>query len=173
MEDYKEFDVFIASPQPQTDLNEMINIGDADEGVSNKDEAIQNSIIETTVRRSQRDTYPPRDLKFLTLLLILNMDCHGSHGPPAKFSPEALPLFFEGIHLILSRWTKLRLAVENEWGGWSSCQKLNEITLWIQLHMQKRTSRAKCGPAHGSPRKLSVKWSFSPVLPMPEMDRAP
>ncbi|XP_031493979.1 uncharacterized protein LOC116260041 [Nymphaea colorata] len=57
------------------------------------------------------------------------MDCHGSHGPPAKFSPEALPLFSEGIHLILSRWTALRLAVENEWGGRSSRQKFDNLVV--------------------------------------------
>ncbi|KAF3786144.1 Pre-rRNA-processing TSR2-like protein [Nymphaea thermarum] len=57
------------------------------------------------------------------------MDCHGSHGPPAKFSPEALPLFSEGIHLILSRWTALRLAVENEWGGRTSRQKFDNLVV--------------------------------------------
>ncbi|KAF3780242.1 Pre-rRNA-processing TSR2-like protein [Nymphaea thermarum] len=57
------------------------------------------------------------------------MDSHGSHGPPAKFSPEALPLFSEGIHLILSRWTALRLVVENEWGGQSSCQKFDNLVV--------------------------------------------
>ncbi|CAN6439737.1 unnamed protein product [Victoria cruziana] len=55
--------------------------------------------------------------------------CHGSHSPPAKLSPEALPLFSEGIHLILSRWTALRLAVENEWGGRSSHQKFDKLVM--------------------------------------------
>jgi len=36
---------------------------------------------------------------------------------------ESLNLFSEGISLVLSRWTALQMAVENQWGGRDSLQK--------------------------------------------------
>lgn len=41
----------------------------------------------------------------------------GADGPPPQLPPESAPLFSEGISLILSRWSALQMAVENEWGG--------------------------------------------------------
>ncbi|KAF3782593.1 Pre-rRNA-processing TSR2-like protein [Nymphaea thermarum] len=40
---------------------------------------------------------------------------------------ESLSLFAEAVHLILSRWTALRLAVHNEWGGGNSRQKSEQL----------------------------------------------
>ncbi|KAH9754352.1 pre-rrna-processing protein tsr2 [Citrus sinensis] len=41
----------------------------------------------------------------------------GAQGPPPQLSPESTPLFSEGISLVLSRWSALQMAIENEWGG--------------------------------------------------------
>ncbi|KAK9124234.1 hypothetical protein Sjap_013836 [Stephania japonica] len=43
--------------------------------------------------------------------------------PPLPLSRECIPLFYEGITLVLSRWTALQMAVENEWGGRDSRNK--------------------------------------------------
>ncbi|KAJ0014616.1 hypothetical protein Pint_20582 [Pistacia integerrima] len=40
-----------------------------------------------------------------------------SDGPPPPLPGESVALFKEGISLILSRWSALQMAVENEWGG--------------------------------------------------------
>ncbi|XP_043701356.1 pre-rRNA-processing protein TSR2 homolog isoform X2 [Telopea speciosissima] len=49
-------------------------------------------------------------------------------GPvPAQLSPEALSVFAEGISLLLSRWTSLQMAVQNEWGGRNSRQKSDQL----------------------------------------------
>ncbi|KAF5189260.1 hypothetical protein FRX31_021153, partial [Thalictrum thalictroides] len=34
-----------------------------------------------------------------------------------RLKPGNIPLLSEGISLILSRWTALQMAVQNEWGG--------------------------------------------------------
>ncbi|GLT30310.1 hypothetical protein SLA2020_051140 [Shorea laevis] len=40
-----------------------------------------------------------------------------------QLTAESVPLFQEGIGLLLSRWSVLQLAVQNEWGGRDSCRK--------------------------------------------------
>ncbi|CAN6461288.1 unnamed protein product [Victoria cruziana] len=40
---------------------------------------------------------------------------------------ESLSLFAEAVHLVLSRWAALRLAVQNEWGGGNSRQKYDQL----------------------------------------------
>ncbi|XP_031482757.1 uncharacterized protein LOC116252550 [Nymphaea colorata] len=40
---------------------------------------------------------------------------------------ESLSLFAEAVHLVLSGWTALRLAVHNEWGGGNSRQKYEQL----------------------------------------------
>ena len=59
-------------------------------------------------------------------------------GLPAHAEPlaaSARPLFEEGVRMLFSRWTALRLAVENEWGGPSSKDKeawlLHESINWF------------------------------------------
>ncbi|XP_035551291.1 pre-rRNA-processing protein TSR2-like [Juglans regia] len=52
-------------------------------------------------------------------------------GPPRALTAEALPAFREGIYLVLSRWSALRLAVENEWGGRDSHRKADQLALDI------------------------------------------
>ena len=47
--------------------------------------------------------------------------------PPKALSAEALPIFSEGIGLILSQWWALQMAVENEWGGRDSRLKADQI----------------------------------------------
>ncbi|CAK9318082.1 unnamed protein product [Citrullus colocynthis] len=48
---------------------------------------------------------------------------------------DAFPLFQEGIGLVLSRWSALQLAVENEWGGRDSRHKVellcSDIFTWF------------------------------------------
>lgn len=48
---------------------------------------------------------------------------------------DASPLFQEGIGLVLSRWSALQLAVENEWGGRDSRRKVellcSDIFTWF------------------------------------------
>ncbi|XVF57300.1 hypothetical protein PTKIN_Ptkin06aG0194200 [Pterospermum kingtungense] len=44
-----------------------------------------------------------------------------------KLAAESAPIFQEGIGLILSRWSALTAAVENEWGGRDSRDKANAI----------------------------------------------
>ncbi|KAL7137361.1 hypothetical protein ABFS83_10G086200 [Erythranthe nasuta] len=41
---------------------------------------------------------------------------------------EAAAQLQEGINLVLSRWTALRMAVENEWGGRTSAQKSQQFS---------------------------------------------
>ncbi|KAK9158434.1 hypothetical protein Scep_005008 [Stephania cephalantha] len=47
----------------------------------------------------------------------------GSDAPPPPLNRECIPLFLEGITLLLSQWTALQMAVENEWGGRDSRNK--------------------------------------------------
>ncbi|KAM0995047.1 hypothetical protein COP2_010743 [Malus domestica] len=44
-----------------------------------------------------------------------------------KLSAEAVAIFREGIGLVLSRWSALQLAVDNEWGGRGSRQKAEQL----------------------------------------------
>jgi pre-rRNA-processing protein TSR2 len=48
---------------------------------------------------------------------------------------QSRPQFEEGVRLILSRWTALELAVEQEWGGRQSIDKaedmLDELLAWF------------------------------------------
>ncbi|PPD69208.1 hypothetical protein GOBAR_DD33909 [Gossypium barbadense] len=44
-----------------------------------------------------------------------------------KLTAESAPVFQEGISLILTRWSALTAAVENEWGGRDSLGKANAI----------------------------------------------
>ncbi|KAL4200265.1 hypothetical protein AMTRI_Chr03g148850 [Amborella trichopoda] len=53
---------------------------------------------------------------------------NGVRGTPQSLSTEILSLFTEGISLILSRWTALQMAVENEWGGRTSRQKFQQLS---------------------------------------------
>ncbi|XP_078438405.1 uncharacterized protein LOC144708833 [Wolffia australiana] len=56
------------------------------------------------------------------------MDSTGSEPPcPQELSAEAIPLFIEGVSLVLSRWTALQLAVEDGWGGKDSRQKSKDL----------------------------------------------
>ncbi|XP_068311994.1 uncharacterized protein [Pyrus communis] len=47
--------------------------------------------------------------------------------PERKLSAEAGSVFQEGIGLVLSRWSALQLAVENEWGGRDSRRKAEQL----------------------------------------------
>ncbi|OMO96434.1 Pre-rRNA-processing protein TSR2 [Corchorus olitorius] len=48
-----------------------------------------------------------------------------------KLTAESAPIFQEGIGLILSRWSALTIAVENEWGGRKSRAKAD--LLWSDI----------------------------------------
>ncbi|KAF2298524.1 hypothetical protein GH714_023963 [Hevea brasiliensis] len=49
------------------------------------------------------------------------------NGPIKHLSADSLPLFQEGIFLVLSRWSALQLAVGNEWGGRGSAQLADQL----------------------------------------------
>ncbi|XP_010272871.1 PREDICTED: pre-rRNA-processing protein TSR2-like [Nelumbo nucifera] len=59
------------------------------------------------------------------------MDNGDKGDVPVQLSPEALSFLAEGISLVLSRWTALQVAIENEWGGRDSCQKSEQLALSI------------------------------------------
>lgn len=48
-------------------------------------------------------------------------------GSPRELTAEAMPIFREGVYLVLSRWSALRMAVENEWGGRDSHYKADQL----------------------------------------------
>lgn len=52
-----------------------------------------------------------------------------------QLSAEARTLFQEGISLVLSRWSSLQLAIENEWGGRNTREKAgklaSDIFIWF------------------------------------------
>ncbi|TYK31303.1 pre-rRNA-processing protein TSR2 [Cucumis melo var. makuwa] len=54
---------------------------------------------------------------------------------------DAFPLFQEGIGLVLSRWSALQLAVENEWGGRDSRRKVellcSDIFTWFAQNKEQ------------------------------------
>ncbi|KAK9086930.1 hypothetical protein Syun_029324 [Stephania yunnanensis] len=58
-----------------------------------------------------------------------------SNGGGAALKRECIPLFQEGITLVLSQWTALQMAVENEWGGRDSRNKsqilASDVCTWF------------------------------------------
>ncbi|WCJ18373.1 Pre-rRNA-processing protein TSR2 conserved region [Euphorbia peplus] len=52
-------------------------------------------------------------------------------GPTKQLPTESIPLFQEGIYLILSRWSALQLAIENEWAGRDSHLKAQDLATSI------------------------------------------
>ena len=48
-------------------------------------------------------------------------------GSTGQLQQQLRPVFEEGVKLVLSRWTALCLAVENEWGGRSSREKADQL----------------------------------------------
>ncbi|KAH7543195.1 hypothetical protein FEM48_Zijuj02G0158000 [Ziziphus jujuba var. spinosa] len=46
---------------------------------------------------------------------------------PKQLSAESQSIFREGIGLVLSQWSALRMAVENEWGGRDSRSKAEQL----------------------------------------------
>ncbi|KAI3869141.1 hypothetical protein MKX03_035384 [Papaver bracteatum] len=49
-----------------------------------------------------------------------------ANNPP--LTPQSLSAFSEGISLVLSRWTALQMAIQNEWGGRDSRQKSDQLS---------------------------------------------
>lgn len=47
--------------------------------------------------------------------------------PRPSLAPEWVPLLVEGVSLVLSRWTALQMAVQDEWGGRDSRRKADEF----------------------------------------------
>ncbi|KAF7805177.1 pre-rRNA-processing protein TSR2-like protein [Senna tora] len=46
---------------------------------------------------------------------------------PRRLQAECIPIFREGVGLLLYRWSSLRTAVENEWGGRDSHLKAQQL----------------------------------------------
>ncbi|KAK6911445.1 Pre-rRNA-processing protein TSR2 [Dillenia turbinata] len=59
------------------------------------------------------------------------MDSSALQSPPPPLSAETIPLFMEGVSLVLNGWTALQMAVVNEWGGRNSHQVANQLPLTI------------------------------------------
>ncbi|KAF3321707.1 pre-rRNA-processing protein TSR2 [Carex littledalei] len=57
---------------------------------------------------------------------------NGGGVAPQVLSGESAAIFSEGISLVLSRWTALQMAVENQWGGRESRGKADELFASIQ-----------------------------------------
>ncbi|KAF8392367.1 hypothetical protein HHK36_022709 [Tetracentron sinense] len=55
------------------------------------------------------------------------MDFVNGDHVPSQLTPEARSILGEGITLLLSRWTALQMAVENEWGGRDSRMKSEKL----------------------------------------------
>lgn len=51
----------------------------------------------------------------------------GGGGLPQQLPAVAVPIFKEGITLVLSRWSALEMAVVNEWGGRDSRGKSEKL----------------------------------------------
>jgi hypothetical protein len=90
----------------------------------------------------------------------------GSGAPAASPSPdmsalwrrvmsaEATAALEEGIRLCFNRWTALQLAVENEWGGRSSRQKVQKLqadVLTFFVH-----SRGESSHSYGNPFRTAM-----------------
>ncbi|XP_058093798.1 uncharacterized protein LOC131239900 [Magnolia sinica] len=61
----------------------------------------------------------------------------GTSGPPPSqqtHTAESLSMLSEGVWLVLSRWTALQMAVQNEWGGRDSRQKSDQLMSDIIAH---------------------------------------
>ncbi|XXG77163.1 hypothetical protein AAC387_Pa08g1370 [Persea americana] len=56
------------------------------------------------------------------------MDPSTDERSKARLSTESLSALSEGISLLLSRWTALQMAVQNEWGGRDSLQKSTQLS---------------------------------------------
>lgn len=69
---------------------------------------------------------------------------------------QCRPQFEEGVQLILSKWTALELAVEQEWGGRQSGDKaenmLDELLEWFDRKrgMPSLSPRASLSPLHAA-----------------------
>ncbi|MCL7034665.1 hypothetical protein MKW94_008668 [Papaver nudicaule] len=48
--------------------------------------------------------------------------------PPKQLSPQSLSAFYEGITLVLSKWTALQMSIQNEWGGRNTRQKAEQFS---------------------------------------------
>lgn len=56
-----------------------------------------------------------------------NTNGGGEAGLSQTLTAESLNLFSEGISLVLSRWTALQMAIENQWGGRDSREKSHDL----------------------------------------------
>ncbi|KAH0651586.1 hypothetical protein KY290_032519 [Solanum tuberosum] len=59
------------------------------------------------------------------------MDGSSSNAPVQQLTAEAAAQLQEGIGLVLSRWTALQMAIENEWGGRDTGEKSNQLNVDI------------------------------------------
>lgn len=59
------------------------------------------------------------------------MDGGSSNAPVQQLTAEAAAQLQEGIGLVLTRWTALQMAIENEWGGRDTREKSNQLNVDI------------------------------------------
>ncbi|MCD7465548.1 hypothetical protein HAX54_001493 [Datura stramonium] len=59
------------------------------------------------------------------------MEGSSSNASVQQLTGEAAAQLQEGIGLVLSRWTALQMAVENEWGGRGTREKTNQLNVDI------------------------------------------
>ncbi|CAL0326247.1 unnamed protein product [Lupinus luteus] len=89
-------------------------------------------------------------------------------GGMRRLQGESIPMFSEGIGLILYRWSALRTAVENEWGGRDSRLKADQLAADIlpwtgDLHSCKRLKylfRGVLIAIWKLPKLLSVRFCY-------------
>ncbi|RZC80798.1 hypothetical protein C5167_043375 [Papaver somniferum] len=82
-----------------------------------------------------------------------------ANNPP--LTPQSLSAFSQGIYLVLSRWTALQMAIQNEWGGRDSRQKSDQFSYDI-LSWFTQTK--------GIIRDLNNSWGFAEPLYIDDLE---
>lgn len=82
--------------------------------------------------------------------------------PQKHLSAESESIFKEGIGLVLSRWSALQIAVENEWGGRDSYRKADLLASEIFSWFTQSTGTLCIVPKQFSchPTRLACIFSF-------------
>ncbi|XP_028783970.1 pre-rRNA-processing protein TSR2 homolog [Neltuma alba] len=66
-------------------------------------------------------------LRWTALSRVFVLTYYSEKKMDRRLPADSIPIFNEGIALVLHRWSALRMAVENEWGGRESRQKAERL----------------------------------------------
>ena len=69
---------------------------------------------------------------------------------PAQLTAEAVNQLREGIDLLLGRWSALQMAVQNEWGGRDTRQKVQQLAVDIYHWLIRPTGNLRYYTLHGN-----------------------